>query len=71
MNIGTTTTKNISAIKKEITIQAKKPMPDSALWHQTTSWRHAEELYYNYPSIWKKLKKANAIPLEVILRTEK
>ena len=67
MNIGTTTAKNIS----EKTIQIRKPMSESALWHQTTKWKYAEELYYNYSSIWNKLKEDHAIPLEVILRTEK
>ena len=46
-------------------------MSESALWHQTTKWKYAEELYYNYSSIWNKLKKDHAIPMDVLLRVEK
>lgn len=71
MNIATTTTRNISTTtKKEKTITIKPPMSDSALWHQLTNWRHADQLYRSYRSIWNKLKRENAIPYYIISRVE-
>lgn len=71
MNIGTTTTNIQAATTREKTLTIKPPMPDSALWHQTTQWRHAEKLYNHYPHIWKKLKKENAIPVNILAQYEK
>lgn len=69
MNITTTNNKQITTAR-EFTIFAKRPMPDTALWHQTTNWKCAKELYEHYPHIWKKLKNERAIPLSVLIDIE-
>lgn len=46
------------------------PLPLSIEWHKLTNWRHAEEVYVNYPAVWKEWKYSYQIPYYIISKVE-
>lgn len=46
------------------------PLPLSPEWHILTNWRHAEEVYVNYPAVWREWVVQSIIPWYVIERVK-
>lgn len=46
----------------------KPQVPLSPEWHKLTNWHHAEEVYVNYPAVWREWVIQSIIPWQIIER---